>query len=151
MILNGFVLNWKRCRNPYGCGFFHVFHSQIFVTYAVLPTCYLPVTYSPIFRTFQDLPHPIFVFSFRHKKSTATPGDYGTFKPSGIFNSQNIFRTSQPQPLPQWNPQVPVFLHLGRVVVLPKSCVYLRRQAVTIPDRTKAKVLLHFVAVHVNS
>ncbi|MCX4318401.1 MAG: hypothetical protein OSJ44_01425, partial [Lachnospiraceae bacterium] len=62
-------------------------YAQIFVTYNVLPTCYLPDAYSPNSRTFHDIPHQIFFSGFRQQKSTATPEDYGTFKPFGIFNS----------------------------------------------------------------
>ena len=41
-------------------------------------------------------------YTYMVLKSTATPRDYGTFKPSGVFNSQGIFRTCQPLPLPRW-------------------------------------------------
>ncbi len=46
--------------------------TEIFVTCTVLPTCYLPVTYSPDFPTIQSLPHPISIFASGRKKSTAT-------------------------------------------------------------------------------
>lgn len=35
--------------------------------------CYLPVSYSPIFFTSQDLPHPIFTLSFGLEKNAVTP------------------------------------------------------------------------------
>lgn len=42
-----------------------------FVTYAMLPTCYLPVTYSPIFYAFYDFSHHISIFFYKAQKSTA--------------------------------------------------------------------------------
>nr|DAO43662.1 MAG TPA: hypothetical protein [Caudoviricetes sp.] len=46
---------------------------QIFVSFSLLPTCYLLVSYSTIFVTFHHLPHQIFIFLFSVIKKYRNP------------------------------------------------------------------------------
>ena len=46
----------------------------LFVSFALLPTCYLPVAYLAIFKTSHTILNYIFFFTIKIKKSTAALG-----------------------------------------------------------------------------
>nr|DAK57961.1 MAG TPA: rich Immunoreceptor tyrosine-based activation motif [Caudoviricetes sp.] len=48
------------------------------VTFSVFPTCYLPVSYFPIFTTFYTISHLISFFRFQAPKKYRNRCDYGT-------------------------------------------------------------------------
>ena len=86
--------------------FFHSYFYQNRVTYNMLPTRYLCVTYLPNFSAFYGSLCPILFFCPWYKRKYRNPNNYGTFKPSSFFILQDIFRISRPSPLlPRQLPQ----------------------------------------------